>query len=355
MEATPLRASVSQEELSLYPSARAVFARRSSLLELSGTSFVEFSNAPVAMCRDLYGDLPFGFYKVPQATLLSVYGFIYASNGALLVEQNGGVLSQADLLQKLESSQQQKRDERPVEQLLSLVSTCTDCFWHWMMDSLPKVFMAETFGYSGAYLVPEDSVAPWSRASLEILGIEPARLISSAESDLRVGCLYVPTYFSGFNSHLNGAFTRMFRAWLLAHVGAKALVPSQRLFVARPASAKTRRILNQSEVEAVAKSFGFTTVCFEHLSLKEQIQLASNANAMLAPHGSGITHSLLMPEQSLLVEIFPFERAVSCDCYENLARVVGHRYVSIDTLLERGVDIEVDTNKLQEVLATELG
>ncbi len=353
--ATPLRASVSAEQLAHFPLSQAALASRTNIADVADVSFVHSTSSLGPLCCDLYGDLPLGMYCAKDLTLRSAWGFIFTGDGALLAEQNGGVLSPEDFLQKLEAALPQTRLKRPVEQLLSLVSTCTDCFWHWMMDSLPKVFIAEALGYRGHYLVPADAVAPWGRRSLSLVGIDAERLISSDESDLLVSSLYVPTYFSGFNAHWNARFMRGYRGWILSYVAAPSASASQRLFVVRPPSAKTRRIINRCEVESLVKSFGFAVVCFEELLLEEQIQVAASARVMLAAHGSGLTHSLFMPEQSSLVEIFPFERVVSCDCYETLAQVIDHQYVSIDTQLDRGVDIEVDVATLQSVLVDVLG
>jgi capsular polysaccharide biosynthesis protein len=113
-------------------------------------------------------------------------------------------------------------------------------------------------------------------------------------------------------------------------------------------------VLNQDAVEGVAQEFGFTMIYFEDLSLREQLSLACSAEAILAPHSSGLTHLLFMDENALVIELFPLNRQQSCDCYETLSLVTPHRYHALESQTPQEGDIEVDTHELRMLLATEL-
>jgi capsular polysaccharide biosynthesis protein len=167
---------------------------------------------------------------------------------------------------------------------------------------------------------------------------------------VRASGLSIPTYFCGYNAHFNIPFVRMYREWLRRSVPVAATTKFRRIFVGRRDTAKARRVLNQRDVEHLVQEFGFVTVYFEDLSLMEQLSLAMSAEAIVAPHSSGLTHLLFMNENSHVIELFPHKRQQSCDCYETLSLVTPHRYVALESDLPREGDVEVDVERLRATL-----
>ena len=222
-------------------------------------------------------------------------------------------------------------------------------FWHWMMDSLPKVVLAESCGYDGAYLLPPETRAPWARESLTLLGIAEGRLATKDEHDLVVERLHVPTYFCGYNAHLNPRFLQRYREAIRSAVPADQGGP-EHLFIGRSPSAPARRVLNQDELAASLAEFGFYLVYFENLSLSEQIRLARSARVMVGPHSSGLTHQLFMNEGATVIELVPFERKVTNDCYEQLALAVGHTYRAVVSDVDQQTDIVIAPSALTELV-----
>lgn len=64
----------------------------------------------------------------------------------------------------------------------------------------------------------------------------------------------------------------------------------RRPFIARRG---TRRLTNEAEIEAIARSHGYTKVYMEELSLREQIALMRSADSILAIHGAALGHLCL--------------------------------------------------------------
>ena len=120
----------------------------------------------------------------------------------------------------------------------------------------------------------------------------------------------------------------------------------------RKSTAKARRIINSEEVEALVIEHGYKTVYFENLSLREQLTIASHSTAMVAPHGSGMTHMLFMKKRSSIIELFPFQRHGSVDCYERLAPIAQHAYAFLESIQDVGTDIHVDIQALMRLLNT---
>jgi capsular polysaccharide biosynthesis protein len=287
----------------------------------------------------MYGDLPFGLFSLPEATLRGDASYIFTREGAPLREQNADFLRKGRFLKPLiDPEPHLSPNPRHVRELLSLTSRRDNCFWHWMMDSLPKVTLAESCGYTGHYLLPPESRASWARESVVMLGIDESRIVTKDERDLVVEHLSVPTYFCGYNAHHNLSFLRAYREALRATISTRTGGP-ERLIIGRPESAAARRVLNQDELAVRLSEYGFHLVYFERLSLSEQIRLARSAQVILGPHSSGLTHQLVMDEGARVIELFPFERKVTNDCYEQLAGALGHRYHAVVSEVDQQTDI----------------
>lgn len=299
----------------------------------------------------MYGDLPLGLFVLPDAEVRHEAGYIYTGSGRPILEQNAGFLRKKKFLRPRYPVENNTTANAPtIDDALSLLSSCHDCFWHWMGDSLPKVILAEECGFNGSYLIPAPDVAPWARESLQLIGIAGHRIVVHHGEIVRVSRLSIPTYFCGYNAHFNIPFVRLYREWVRRFVPHTTTATPKRLFVGRRHSADARRVLNQPDVERLVHEFGFVTVYFEDLPLAEQLGLAVSAEAIIAPHSSGLSHLLFMDEGARVIELFPHKRQQSCDCYETLARVTPHRYCALESELPREGDIEVNLERLSAEL-----
>ena len=306
-------------------------------------------------CVDMYGDLPFGMFSIPDASLRGKEGYIFTGDGVPIIEQNADFLRKKKFLKpRIGAEHKILRTSREVKTLVSLISRCDTGFFHWMMDSLPKVVIAEACGFMGSYLIPSPNKAPWAEESMRILGISPTRLIHHTSLDTRAHRLFIPTYFSGYNGHHNRPFLQLYRNKVREAIEVDRGNSKERILIARKPTTKTRRIVNGDEVQNTLERFGFTTIYFEDLSLREQLQRAISAEIIIAAHGSGLCHSLYMDEGSTVVELFPFRRERSCDCYETLSTIPEHRYYSLESERECHGDIIVPTDALRSVLTEAL-
>jgi hypothetical protein len=326
-----------------------------SLQRIPGVRFEEMPRLAGSVCSDMYGDLPYGMFVLPEAEVRGAAGYIYTAPGRPILEQNAGFLRKKKFLRpRYNQAPECAQQKHQFESLITLLSSCHDCFWHWMGDSLPKVLLAEECGFQGSYLIPSSDVAPWALESMQLAGISMDRIVPHNGTTVRASTLCIPTYFCGYNAHHNLPFSRQFRDWVRSFVPHMPQAHRRRILVGRQGSAKARRVVNQLEVAHVALEFGFSTIYFEDLSLREQLALALNSEAIIAPHSSGLTHLLFMNEGSLVVELFPYKRQQSCDCYETLSLIPPQRYRALESETPREGDIEVRAEHLREVLKAEL-
>jgi capsular polysaccharide biosynthesis protein len=78
---------------------------------------------------------------------------------------------------------------------------------------------------------------------------------------------------------------------------------AKRLYLSR-ANASGRKILNEEEIVPLLSRRGFLCVTLEEMSLVDQIALFFEAEAIVAPHGAGLTNLVWCAPKTRVVEIF---------------------------------------------------
>jgi capsular polysaccharide biosynthesis protein len=302
----------------------------------------------------MYGDHPYGSFVLRNAVVRGEPGYIFTSEGLPIREQNASFLRKGRFLRhRFETLVESGIAPRVTDSLVSLVSSCHSYFWHWMMDSLPKVILAEESGFSGIYLVPSESRAPWVAESMELLGIPSHRVHHQDGSDIHACTLFIPTFYCGYNALHNSKIIQIMRERMRGAVTGAAPNEKRRVLIGRRSSAKVRRLMNQEEIVESLGSLGFRAVYLEDLSLKQQIALARSAETLIGSHGSGLTHALFMDEGSLVVELFPFGRKQSNECYETISQVARLHYQGLESERDHEGDIEISPSTLRATVEGE--
>lgn len=227
-------------------------------------------------------------------------------------------------------------------------------FFHWFIDSLPRVLAAEDHhrrtGRPVRLLVPEEQ-RPWQRQSLAWLGWEGDRLIPlrpvtihrSVAMDELIACCprgagrspqapgdaMVPAVIRTLRSRFQDAVP--------SEPGAER---PRRLYISR-ADAPFRRVVNEEEVMAVLAPLGFERVQLAALSLREQILCFRSASHIVAAHGAGLTN-LIHARQARVLEIFQPNHGLRPD-FLQIAAILGFDYdYRLGQTVAAGSDIRID-------------
>ena len=110
------------------------------------------------------------------------------------------------------------------------------------------------------------------------------------------------------------------------------------IFVTR-SKASGRKIANEEEILPILAGRGFVRSRLEEMSLDAQIRLFSEAEAVVAPHGAGLTHLIWCAPHTKVLEIFS-PRYVNL-CYWAIASVTQADYYY---LLGNGEEVVNDVN-----------
>jgi capsular polysaccharide biosynthesis protein len=178
-------------------------------------------------------------------------------------------------------------------------------YWHWTMEVLTKVVMAQATNFRGYYVVPPpNGKQRFIGESLTLMGIHPRRIIPYDGRPWLIEQLYVPQPINGYSSLMRyPAIMARLRGQLL-----DACLPSpyktNRIFIARDQNVSTRRVSNETELLATLFKYDFQRVAIDLYPLKEQIRMAAVADCLVGPHGAGMTHCLFMKPGGLVMELF---------------------------------------------------
>ena len=228
-------------------------------------------------------------------------------------------------------------------------------YYHWITDYLIQVFAIEAYrervGRDPLVLVPSNPPA-WIRDSLSFAGIDDNRILEWAGgrttfSSVAVGGSHYHT-ISARESHAPSPT-------MIAQLGdrIRAAVPevkadvadqAKRLYVSR-ADATDRRVRNENALMKVLDDYGFERIVPGKKSFAEQVQLFSEAEIVLGPHGAGLTN-IVFATETVLIELFGSYRNA---CFFVLAKEINHDYACV-TCRPEGADLIINPNDVDAVL-----
>jgi len=200
------------------------------------------------------------------------------------------------------------------------------CYYHWMLDLLPKLGMLEKAGIKLStidhFLVREMNNS-FHKQTLERLGIDAARVVQTRNDNyLECERLLMVKFDNGINLKMN----RFIPNWL-KHIYPPAYPVGNRikLYISRPAGVR-RGVANEGQLLPILRKAGYTIESMEGMSVIEQSQLLARADVLISPHGGALTNMVFCKPGIKVVELFgrhvyPF--------YFGLAQMCGHEYHAI--------------------------
>lgn len=287
-------------------------------------------------------------------------GILWPANGIVADSRGRAIVETAWSAERLEKIREIGGLGRFPLQVSNTVATAIEVggwwtnYYHVMVDVLPRIMGLHSeecrrLDSICVHLCEQDSL-PW-RPLVEALLPENA-VIHHSTWDSRVRCrqaIALP-FLSGEEAGcLPQSWLTRFRATTTRLWGAADASQPRRLYVARRLATK-RRILNEDDLVAGLRSRGFEPIVLETLSLADQYRCFATAEAVVAPHGAGLTNLLHAPSGCRVVELFP---AAPSFHYRWLSHACQHPYNCLSGEAgDRNADFTVDVDAVMAHVAS---
>lgn len=223
-------------------------------------------------------------------------------------------------------------------------------YFHWLFDVIPRISLYQQAGYKPQAIYTTTKL-PFQKESLRMLGFSDSDIIESQDHPyISANTLIVPSFpCEGTLGHWMVDFIRE----KFLPFASKKTVP-KKIYLSR-SRATYRRISNEDEVSKTLHKRGFIDVYPEKLSFQQQIDFFANAEAVVAPHGAGLTNVIFSKPTTKVIQLFT--PGFLCACYWDLCDKLGqqHSYLvgegpTLSPTIAPYADIKIDINKLNKVL-----
>jgi len=293
-----------------------------------------------------------GFYKLANASVVSENAIAITSTGLILAHTF--LMINRHNIENFDNTLLRRFLRKPLTLKINsaiLISTeGTSGYYHWMIDSLPKLMMVRNDNIFGNPLViiPRND-EKFIAESLAIYGFNEF-ITADTNFHCHVEVLYVPEMISEVgNPRLE---TIEFLNNLSIPFENQSKLFSKRVYVSRK-NAKYRHILNENEFQTAISHLNFSTYLLEEMSLSDQISLFKNAEIIIASHGAGLTNIVYCQSRTKIIEFFP-ENYYE-ECYQNISSLLDlDHYIVIedngDTNYNFAVNIISALNLLKRII-----
>ncbi|MFK7890871.1 MAG: DUF563 domain-containing protein [Granulosicoccus sp.] len=200
------------------------------------------------------------------------------------------------------------------------------CYYHWMVDILPRLGILQKSGVSVSQLdhvLVRETHQPFQSETLAQLGIQENQIIETRNNAFFTCEKLLHVHLdNGINMKMN----RFIPAWLQYQFGERNLCNERkRIYISRPAGVR-RGIANEKELLPLLESRGFHIDTMEDKTVKQQAELLAGCDVLISPHGGALTNMLFCQPGSRIVELFgrhvyPF--------YYGLAQSCCHEYHAV--------------------------
>jgi capsular polysaccharide biosynthesis protein len=238
-------------------------------------------------------------------------------------------------------------------------------YYHWMIESLPKLIMIK-HAYPDCLLIVPDEAPGYIVETIRLMSFNNLYLLPRDWSAIvKVSRLVLPeqVYYEEDEEYLlNQHRKRPVSTNKLPVTGAEALhgqelisLVQQKLLqhFTRPSKAhrkifisrskqKLRRLVNEEEVLVVLEKYGFEMKFFEEMGFHEQLQLMQETVVFISVHGSNMVNMLFLQKGATVIELM--NREYLNDAYYLLSSSLQLAYYSVPCTMAESITIEPGTD-----------
>ena len=245
--------------------------------------------------------------------IVSRDGFLRLKSGEVLTD----IAYEAKLPQArkaLEQAHANPANIQTIEEPVILIGGHNN-YYHWHLNWMPRIMLADRFEDLRALpLLIHAQPADYVLESLkQATGRDASDLKMLTGPAIRLKRAFVPSMFL---NPIHAPFALRGYQHLRRQSAKNA---GRRIYISR-ANAPLRRVINEAEIEAMLRDYGFETVVAEDLGYSEQVELFSQASHIVAAHGAGLANILFCSPGVSVIEMF---NDYYTKVYWSLAQAIG--------------------------------
>lgn len=188
----------------------------------------------------------------------------------------------------------------------SLVIPGAGVYYMWMLFLLPRLGILRQSGLAideiDKYLVNIYKL-PFQKETLSQLGIPKSKIIETNKyPHIKAKKLINPS-LPGKGRIMGKWVYEFLKTEFLYKTEIQEKTRDERIYISRK-NASGRKVINEEELVSYLSKFGFKSITFESMSVSEQASLMSNAEAVVAPHGAGLTNLVFCNPGTKVIEFF---------------------------------------------------
>lgn len=178
-------------------------------------------------------------------------------------------------------------------------------YYHWLFDAMPKLALLKKTGLFDQidyFLVP-NYVYKYQKEYLTYFGIPPSKVINGElEKHIQADILYVASYVRVDDHHPKWTLDFLYDSLITGPQNGKR---DKRIYIARGDAAINRKVINEPDLIAMLKKYGFEIHYLSDLSIVEQARLFNSAAVVVGAHGAGLSNLTFCEPGTKMLELFP--------------------------------------------------
>ncbi|TGA98713.1 glycosyltransferase family 61 protein [Sporolactobacillus shoreae] len=171
-------------------------------------------------------------------------------------------------------------------------------YYHWMYEVLPRIHLIQQSGLAvNQYIVNTEPEQPYQTETLNQIGLNHGQLLRTHVGfHVQADHLIISTQPTFPTKWGHDFLRKTFLKGAAFHASDK-----KRIYISRKWS---RKITNEDQVMDILRKYDFVKVELESLSVAEQVQLFSSAEAIVGVHGAALTNLTFCSPGTKILEIF---------------------------------------------------
>lgn len=331
-----LEARSRPDELRLDSSLDRIAAIELARYELAGSVAVRIPPAEPLLFEDVFYYPPVRVRHLTNVILDVASGLVF-SRGWVINESGAGFrwamdsafITGASVRVHDEGHRREGRTVAPVGNVTA--------FYHFLMETLPQMLRTRQAVPDVVFLTEEELGAP-ARELLALLDISVERVPQGTV--LECSSLVMSEAIPRDRTH--PADMQML-AEVLGGLTADRYPTPQSVYVSRAQS--SRRLRDEESLEAWLQERGFVIARLEQMSYPDQVRLLASAGTVVAPHGAGLSNTVVMPAGGRTIELTTSEWW--SPVFRRIAHNCGHHY----SLLQLGSTADAEFGSADEAIA----